>query len=472
MDSRVRLGSVITLMMGTLMAAIDSSIVNISIPSIQASYRSRVDDVGWVVSGYLLAYAVVMPLTQYLMGRLGLFRLFLIGLSLFTVGSLFCGFAPNLPLLVSARVIQAAGGGVLTPASMAVLTSLYPPQKRGRVLGLWGMGILMGPAIGPTLGGVLTQHFGWASIFFVNLPLGVIGILGCFRYVRVLKLETPERHPLDWLGFIAFSVFLIALLSAVSRLEQSGAFSIPTLGGLTVAFLAVGAFLVRERGRNHPLIRLGIFRHRAFSACLIVTFIRAAALYGGIFLLPFLLQGVLGYTETQSGVVMLPGAILIGALLPFSGRWCDRRGARGISMLGLFVVAVSFFVLAVVGSQASLWVILVSMALRGLGMGLLITPLSVATVNSVAQNEIAMVSALSSLSQSIGGAMGVAGVSVLHQFVKSSLQAAGIGAVAAEGVAVQRGFWMAGFLVFLSLIPASEVPRLKASAPAVGELHA
>lgn len=441
------------------MAALDSSIVNVSIPAIMRSFGSRIGEVEWVVSAYMMGFAVVMPMTHWLTERLGFFRLHFAALAVFTVGSLLCGIATNLPLLVAARVIQAAGGGMLTPLAMAILSSVFPAEERGKVLGLWGLGVLVGPALGPTLGGLLTERFGWPWIFLVNLPVGATGLWLAWRFLRDVEPARQARDRFDWPGFASLSVCLVVSLYAISLLEQGG--NTLRAGVFFAIGAAAGALFVRtERRSRHPLIRLGVLRNQALVACLLVSFSRSAALFGGIFLLPFLLQDLMGYGETETGLLMLPGAIAVGLLMPLSGRWFDRHGGRGLTVWGLLLLTGSMVAFALLGAGSGTLLVVTVMTMRGAGLGLLLTPVAAATVNSVPARDVPLASSLGTLSQQIGGSIGVANLAVLHQLARRSVAGSARSPQAIEHFALQTGFLAAAALTAIAIIPALYMPRV------------
>lgn len=449
----------ITLVIGTLMAALDTSIVNISIPAMMRSFGVGVADIEKVVSVYMIGFAVVMPVIQWLKNRMGFFKLYFAAMAVFTLGSLLCGLATSLPFLVFARIIQAIGGGALTPTAMAIIATLYPASERGRVIGYWGLGVILGPAVGPALGGVLTEHFGWPSIFLVNIPIGIAGLWMTWRYIRSMTDGPASRRAFDFAGYAALSVVLVSLLLGIGALERIGSQG----PGRAAVFLAVAltsliAFLRIERSRSHPLIDLRLFRNRGFVACISVSFARTAALYGGVFLLPLLLQGLMGMSETASGALMFPGAALIAFLMPIAGKFSDRRGCRRITFAGLAIVTVSMLMFGSFGAESSQLTVLLVQCLRGVGLGLLITPLSVATVGSVPHEEIALATSISSLAQQVGGALGIAGLSVLHELFHAHAVAIGYAARSAEEFALQGSFVASGLIVALALFPAARIP--------------
>src|ERR1700743_1389206 len=212
----------LTLMLGTSMAAIDTSIVNVSLPVIRHQFKVDVDEVEWVITAYMISFCLFIPLISWLKNRVGYFYLYIGSVALFTLGSLFCSLAPSLSVLVIARVIQAMGGGAISPTSLAILSESFPPERRGSAVGWWGIGNVMGPALGPTLGGVLTTYFGLESVFYVNIPLGILTVLLTFRYLSFLRSAQTAKRRFDIQGFAWFSLFIVAVQVAVSAISKGG----------------------------------------------------------------------------------------------------------------------------------------------------------------------------------------------------------------------------------------------------------
>src|SRR5450432_3511671 len=190
----------VVLLLGTSMAAIDNSIVNLSLPVMRQQFSSNITEVQWVLTAYMLSFSIFIPLTDWLKNRIGFFNLYIGSTTIFTIGSLLCGLSPSLHWLVAARILQAIGGGAITPTALAIISTVFPENERGRAMGIWGLGIVMGPALGPTLGGILTQHFGWPYIFFVNIPIGLVTLLLSFKYLRFLKAEQTNKEPFHTAG--------------------------------------------------------------------------------------------------------------------------------------------------------------------------------------------------------------------------------------------------------------------------------
>lgn len=447
-----------TLMIGTFMGSLDSSIVNVSLPIIRDDFNCRMDQIQWVVTGYMLSFSLFMPLTSWLKNRIGFFNLYVGGLVVFTIASLFCGISQNLETLIIGRIVQAIGGGSLNPTAMAIMSTVFPKEERGKAIGWWGLGSVFGPTIGPTLGGFLTREFGWHSIFLINLPISVIAIGMCFYSLGFLKQVPKKYEKFDFKGFISLTIFLSLIQFVLVRVESVGLLSYETIILLIILIASLVFFIRIELRTPAPLLNIRLFRNKKFTSCILVTVVRSAALFGGLFLLPFLLQGLLHYNEFESGLIMFPGALLMGILMPVSGMMADRFGSRKLTLAGLVIVAFSMYQFSQLGAQSSLGWVLVAVCLRGIGLGLLISPLSSATINSVKFEEVTMASSINSLLLQVGGSLGIAVLTFVHQNVFNNKIALGFSTAEAEQFALHRGFTISCILVILALIPASRIP--------------
>lgn len=406
----------IVVMIGTLMSALDASIVNVSIPAIMADFGSSLDEIEWVVTSYMLAFAVLMPLTAWLRDRIGHKQLYIASLAVFTLGSVMCGLAWNLPTMIVARVVQAIGGGAITPTGMAMITESFEPHERGRALGFWGMGAVMGPAFGPTVGGFLTKYFGWPSIFLVNLPIGLIGILMASRILRADAPHPGHRKPFDAAGFVFLSVFLGTFLLGMSKGESEGWTSSYVVTCGIFAALGLAGFLLVESLVENRIVNLDLLKNPVFAACFGLTAVRSVALYGGTFLLPVFLQNFKGLDEVESGLLMLPGSLLMGMLMPFAGRLGDKVSPRVMAFFGFLLLGVFFFEYRTIAVETSNWGIVWPTLVRGVGIAMLMAPLTATAMNTVPKREAGMASSMLNIIQQVGGSIGIALLSlVLHR---------------------------------------------------------
>jgi DHA2 family multidrug resistance protein len=448
----------ITLMLGTSMAAIDTSIVNISLPVIRHQFNANVDEVEWVITAYMISFTLFIPLITWLKSRIGYFHLYAGSVAIFTIGSLLCSLSHSLPLLVAARVIQATGGGAVTPTSLAILSESFPAERRGTAIGWWGLGNVMGPAIAPTLGGVLTHYFGWESVFYVNIPIGIATLILTYRYLSYLRDRTWTPMTFDFRGFAWLSLFIVSLQYSISTTSKHG--QIPaTICGSAATILFLWLFIRGSRRTSQPLLDLTVFRSVNFVNSAIIVVIRSIGLFGGMFFLPFLLQGLLGYTTIQSGLLMLPNAMMMLVARPFAGRKADEGLIRNISVIGIVLLASSMYLFARINAGASVWLIILPMTIRGIGISFLVAPVSTALLNSVTLDQTSTATSLNSLLQQLGGSIGIAVFGVLHQFIYTHYLHKGYPAQLAEHFALQDGFFTSAIVVGLALIPAIRLPQ-------------
>ncbi|GAA4779125.1 DHA2 family efflux MFS transporter permease subunit [Olivibacter ginsenosidimutans] len=440
------------------MAAIDSSIVNVSLPVMRHDFDVDLNQIEWVVTAYMISFSLFIPLTNWLKRRFGYYYLFLGSVILFTIGSLLCSLSTGLELLVASRVIQAIGGGSLSPTSLAILSETYPKNERGSAIGWWGMGNVMGPALGPTLGGTLTHYLGWESIFYINIPIGLLTIAFAMRNLRFLKKEIDRKSKFDVGGFAYFSIFIIVLQHTISSISRQGFLSLSFLLGLIITVLMLRLF-VRSARKPQPLLDLSVFKIAQFNVAATITMIRSLALYGGMFFLPFLLQGLLGYSEIESGLLMLPNALIMLVTRPISGKLADKGMIRNISITGIVLVSFSFFLFSRIDIGTSIWLILFTMALRGLGMSLLVAPVSTALLNAVTSAQTQTATALNSLFLQIGGSIGIAISAVIHTFIYDHYLAKQLTDQVAEHYALRNSFLITAVIILLAAIPARKLPQ-------------
>jgi EmrB/QacA subfamily drug resistance transporter len=454
-----RTGILIVVIMGTTMAGIDSSIVNISLPVMSKQFNCTLSEIEWVITVYMLSFSVLMPLTNWLKNRIGFFNLYIGAISLFTLGSLMCALSTSLDSLLTARVVQALGGGAMAPTSMAIISYVFPARVRGTVLGWWGLGNLVGPALGPTLGGILTEKFGWPSIFYINLPIGIITVVLAFRYLGVLRKQPKLKLPFDLTGFVALTIFLVCLQYGIARAEVVGITSPEILATLGISLLAFVFFIWIDKQKKDPIMDLALFTNYSFVSCILVTISRSAALFGGLFLMPFLLQEQMGFSEGISGLLILPNSVFMAALMPFAGRWSDKHGSREISILGITLLAISMYLFSVLDRGSTINAVIIAMVVRGLGMGLLLAPLNAATLSAVRPSEVTMASSISTLMQQVGGAIGIAVLAIVTQAAYNKHVMAGLSNMPAHHLALREGFNISLIILLVTLIPAWFLPR-------------
>lgn len=398
------LGSV---MIGTFMVVLDITIVNVSLAKIMGAFGVTVSEVEWVITGYLLAFGVLLPTSGWLGNTLGCKRLYLLSLLFFTVGSGLCGFAWNEDALVAFRVVQGIGAGCLQPTAMTIVSLVFPPQQRGMALGIWTIAGGASATLGPTIGGWLVENVGWRSIFYINLPVGLLGLV-----LVALILHETEREPwagFDLLGLLTMATFLTTLLLALAEGNREGWDSTYIRTCELIAAVSFPLFLFTELTAAQPVINLRLFRHYGFSVSNALTYVLGVALFGSTFLVPVFVQNLLHYTALQAGILMLPGGVTMGVVSPIAGRLSDRMPTRWLVASGLLVLAWSFdLTVKYLRVPTDYWGLWYALALRGVGMGLLFTPLMTAALGDVTPREMGVASGLLNVIRQIGGSFGVA----------------------------------------------------------------
>ncbi len=446
------------------MAAIDSSIVNVSLPVIRQQFGVSLTYAEWVITAYMISFTLFIPLTNWLKKRIGYFRLFTYSVAIFTTGSLLCSLSGSLHALIVSRIIQAVGGGAISPVSLAILSENFPAERRGNAIGWWGIGNVLGPTLGPTLGGFLTHYFGWQSIFYVNLPFGIITIFMCMKYLSFLKLQPVSKPAFDTLGYSWFALFVVAVQLMISFISDYGfpSWQLPT--ALAVAGFALYKY-IRSSNKDNALLDLSVFKSAVFNKAAIVVVIRSLALYGGMFFLPFLLQDLLGYSPVQSALLLLPNALMMLFTRPFAGKLADKGFIRNSSVAGIALVAISFLLFSRINVGTSLIFIIVSMLVRGLGISLLVSPVSTALLNAVRSDQSATATSLNALLQQFGGSIGIAVSGVIHNFIYT-IYLKRFNEQFAEHYALRDGFLISALVIATAIIPAMDLPenaRLKSS---------
>ena len=392
---------------GTIMTILDSTIVNIAIPTLQHDlHAGSYSDIAWVVTGYLLAQGAVIPLTGWATDRWGTKRLYLITIVTFTVASMLCGISQNLGELILFRVIQGVGGGMLMPIGMTIILQAVGPQNMGRVMGIFGVPMLIAPAIGPVLGGWFVQDFTWRLIFYVNVPIGVIGFIAASRFLR--ESHRTAKLRLDVLGLITGVPAILALMYAVDRSTSLGWSSALVVSLLVASVVLMGIFIVRQLNAREPLLQLSLFRDRTFSWAMVLSFIVVTAMFGTMLLLPLYLQEVHGYDAIETGLLLLPQAAMAAVSMPLGGYLTDRFGPRWVVATGLVLLTVGSVVLAQIHYDSSNWLVISALMLRGFAMGFAMMPTMSAAMARVPRRYTSRASSITNTFQRVSSSVGIA----------------------------------------------------------------
>ena len=407
-DQQAKKWSVLcVVILGTFMAILDSNIVNVALPKMMANFSATVDQIEWVVTAYMIAFAISMPATGWLQSRLGLKDVFIASLVLFVFGSVLCGLAWDKDSMIAFRIIQAAGGGAMMPTGITLVSEAFPPEERGMAMGVWSIGAMVAPSVGPFLGGYLVDEVSWRSIFYINVPVGAVAVLAAVWILSSARENSPARR-FDLAGFTSFSVFLAALLIALAQGQREGWDSDYILSCFAISLLALGAFLFSSLRQKEPLIDLSLLINRTFAMASVVNFVRAVAIFGSMFLLPLYLQNLMNYTALRTGVILVPTAVSVAVVSPFSGIIADRIGPRVPLFLGTVLVAYSLYLYKDISLNSDYWFLFWPQVMRGVGLGLINAPLMSSALNAVRREQTSNASSLFTVTMQVGGAFGVA----------------------------------------------------------------
>jgi len=396
-----------------LMQVIDSSIVNVALPDMMGNLGASLDEIAWVTTGYILASVIVIPLTGWLGAFFGRKRYFVGSIVLFTVASFFCGEAGSLSALIFWRIAQGVGGGALMVVSQAVLLEAFPKRQAGTAMALFGLGVMVGPTVGPTLGGWLTDNYGWPWIFFINLP---VGALAAFLIASYVHDNPDQKRPggVDALGIALLAVSVGSLQYLLEHGQREDWFESRLITTLAVIGVVGGIALVwRELTTRHPVIDFRVLRHRPVWVGTLLGIVMGVGLYASVFTLPVFLQGTLRMTAQQTGVVMLPGALATAVAMAFAGRLTEKMDARILVALGAALFAIAMIQLSRITGESGADDFFWPLIWRGLGLGLMFVPLTTITLAALSPAELPQGAGLYNFFRQLGGSFGIAGIATL-----------------------------------------------------------
>jgi EmrB/QacA subfamily drug resistance transporter len=397
---------VLVALIGAFMSILDSSIVNVAIPTIMGVFNVGTSDVQWVSTIYMLALGVVIPFSGWLGDRIGFKRLYMLSMGVFVLGSLLCTVSWNLDSLVVARVIQAMGGGMIMPTAMAMIFRMVPRTQVGSAMGILGIALMVGPAIGPTLGGYLVDFVDWRWIFTINLPIGAIGILLALFVLPEFQSKHPGR--LDIAGGLTSAGGLFCLLLALSKGADWGWSAEPTVILFVVSLFFFVLFIYLELTAENPLLELRIFKYRSFTMANLMVFITNMVMFSGIFFVPLFLQTSRGLGALETGLLMMPAALVSGAIMPIQGRLFDRFGPRPLAIAGILLLILVSWLFHYLTLATSTSTIILWMMLRGFVMPLANMPAQTAALVEIPTQLVGRASALTNIIGRVAGSFGIA----------------------------------------------------------------
>jgi EmrB/QacA subfamily drug resistance transporter len=360
-----------------------------------------------VVNGYALTFAVLMLTGGKLADLLGRRLIFMVGLAIFTGASLACGLADSANMLIAARVVQGAGAALMNPATLSIITATFPPRQRGMAIGIWAGVSALALAIGPLMGGLITEQISWGWIFFINVPVGILAIVVA-RLVIQESRDTSHEQRLDLPGLLTSGIGLFALTYALIEANNYGWTSARILGLFAVAVVGLATFVLVERHQRIPMLDLSLFRDRTFAGANAVMLLVALAMFGVFFFVSLYLQNILGYSATEAGAAFLPMTVLIVIVAPIAGRITDRFGSRWLIGAGMTLVATSLLIFAQLDENSTFWNLLPGLLVGGLGMAMSMAPTAATAMGSVPVDKAGVGSAVLNSMRQVGGSLGIA----------------------------------------------------------------
>lgn len=406
---------------GTLMGAIDTSIVNVAIPHMRGALGASVDEITWVTTGYIIANVIVMPVVAWLGRRFGRKRVYQSCMLLFLIGSFFCGTARSLGALVAFRIVQGLGAGGLQPTEQAILRETFPLEEQATAMSLFGLAVMIGPAVGPTLGGYIVDQQSWPWIFYINIPVGIVGLTMVQRFVHdppfiVSGKESARRERVDYLGLAFMAIGLGALQLLLERGDQLDWFASPFIDGLAaLSLVALVAFVIRELTTSHPIVDLSVLKDRGFAGGTFIGGLLGLSLFGSLFVLPLFFQELRGLSAEQSGIELMPRTLIMVATMPIAGLLFNRIGARPMIAAGLAIGGYAAFSMRHFTLESSLGGMVVPQVIQGVGFSLVFVALSTASLARLPHTKMSAATGLYNLVRNLGGSIGTAVIAVLFE---------------------------------------------------------
>src|ERR687898_178494 len=391
---------------GLFMIMLDNTVVNVALPSIQEDLGADLSQLQWIVTGYALSFAALMLIGGKLADAYGRRLLFVLGILLFPAASLWCGLADSSEMLIAARVVQGVGAALMNPATLSIIAATFPPKERGMAIGIWAGVSALALAIGPLVGGLLTEHLSWHWIFFVNVPVGVVAIAASVLLITESRDDTHESLDLPGLGTSALGLF--ALTYGLIEANEHGWTSALIIGSFAVAVVSLTSFVLIEKRRRSPMLDLSLFRSGTYTGANVAMLLVALAMFGVFFFLSLYMQNVLGYSAVEAGAAFLPMTILIILVAPIAGKTSDKYGSRWLMTGGMVLLGIQLLYFSQLGTEADFWNLLPGFVVGGLGMALAMTPTAVAATRAVPVHKSGVGAAVLNAARQVGGSIGVA----------------------------------------------------------------
>jgi EmrB/QacA subfamily drug resistance transporter len=447
---------------GSIMSILDTTIVNVALATLGRELHSTISQIQWVVTGYMLSLAAVIPITGWAARRFGAKPVYLVSLVLFTAGSALCGLATSTTELIIFRVIQGVGGGMILPIGQLMMAEAAGPSRMGRVMSIVAVPAMLAPILGPTIGGLIVDNASWRWIFYVNLPIGVIAVIAAWRV-----LPTLERGPagkLDFRGLALMATGLPLFTYGLAEIGVTGGFTatkvvVPVLLGLAL----IAVFVVHALHVPRPLLDLRLYRRPTFASASFAMFCLGAALFGGMILLPLYWQGIRHESVVNTGLLTAPQGLGMALMMPLAGKLTDRWGGGPLALFGVIVTTIATIPFGMIGAHTSTFWLSIAMLIRGAGIGFAFMPAMSAAFASLDRSELSDATPQLNVLQRVGGSIGTAVLAVVLQRALSGVHTLG-GAASAYGTA----FWFSAGLTALAIIPCIILVRAERAARARG----
>jgi EmrB/QacA subfamily drug resistance transporter len=451
---------------GLFMIMLDNTVVNVALPSIERDLHITISQLEWIVTSYALVFAALLITGGKLADLLGRRKIFVVGLAVFTLSSLACGMAPNAGFLIGARAVQGVGAALMNPATLSIITATFPPRQRGQAIGIWAGVSALALAIGPLAGGLIVDNIGWNWIFFINVPVGVLGIVVAQFFITESR-DTSHEQSVDFPGLVTSAGALFALSYALIEGNQRGWSSAEILGLFAAAAVLLVAFLVLESRQRLPMLDLSLFKNSSFVGANVVALLVSLGMFGVFFFISLYVQNILGYSPTRSGAIFLPMTILIILIAPIAGKLSDRIGGRWLMGGGMTLLGISLLFYQRLGLHSTFWTLLPSLVLGGIGMALTMSPMTSVAMGSVPVDKAGVGSGVLNSFRQMGGSLGIA---LMGAILASYLHAAPGTLLAKQQYVdgLHAALLVSAFIAFAAAIVAIVLVRVE---PAVERAH-
>ncbi|MDT2746125.1 DHA2 family efflux MFS transporter permease subunit [Vagococcus fluvialis] len=415
----------IILLFGTFLSFLNQTLMNVALPSVMKDFDITAAQGQWLSNGYMLISGVMIPATAFLIDRFKTRHLYLTSMIVFTLGTFIASISINYPMLIAGRMIQALGAGPISPLMTVVIMNMFPVQSRGKAMGFIGLAMNFAPAIGPTLSGWIVQSYDWRSIFYVILPLGIINILVA---VFALKNFGEQTYPkFNFLGIVLSTIGLGTLLLGFSNAGDKPWLTFNVAGFVLIGLVVTGLFIYQQTHTKLPMLNFSVFKHRIFTLSSITNFVVIMGLYGGMILLPLYIQNVRGVSPMTSGMVLLPGAIIMAIMSPITGALYDRIGARYLSFTGLIILSIGTFMFTLIDMNTTVTYLAIMQGVRSFGLGLALMPIQTDALNDLPLELMSHGSAMYNTIRQIAGSLGTALLVTIMSISTSNFAAENVG---------------------------------------------